>query len=598
MLQKLLLSALMILSGPSAPAHGNDIRITFQVTVPGVLPPLSHVYISSSRNGWSPGSPVWKMVQTSERSFRLDIDVPDGEKLEYHYTLGDPECIETTGEETVQQTRVFVAHSGVVRSDTVTRWTMESVNAGHWLSTDVYHFQYEWLKERWGESAIESMDAGNPVRNLRSVAQLDSVVQSARSEWRAISETRYGGVAPDLLSAFYQGLLSVPQQRALYPLLQDYLVEYYMAPALIREYPELRTSPSKAKVRLLLTPLITLQFALRMKPLSVPDTVLTNELPGLSALAAHRRDQWKKLSAIAEDWSSLIEQYLMDTTLAGEGEQSSLLALKLILAYLKPCWRIQEDLNNQRVADAVKALKVMAADREESVPASEIMMTATAVFRECVKRKMTGEALDIADICAEKGTSPSRPVPVGLSQLKPMYLEADPIRGEQRYNKACARYGKALPASPSMNSALQPPLSGRFLDMTSGDTVDLATLRGKIVVLDFWTTWCGSCVSQIPFLRSYANSVRSNPNIAFISVLCDPTTWNRGKSFVTTFVAAQRINYAVLVDRPDDSLNRRFHISWYPSRLVIGRDGRISLTPQASAHWDKVEECVDALLSR
>jgi thiol-disulfide isomerase/thioredoxin len=475
---------------------------------------------------------------------------------------------------------------------------MRSVNVGHWLPTDVYYFQNQWLRERWGVSALESMDANNPVRNLSSVAQLDSVVKAAQREWRNIAETEYGDVAPDILSSNYQGILSVPQQRAMLPVLQDYLVENYMVPALIREYPGLRSSPSTKNVPMLITPLFTLQFALRMSLWGARDSILSPDVPDLSSLAAHRTEQWRQLYAIVEDWSALIEHYLSDSSLTGEKEQSSLISINLMLAYLRPCWQIQQLLNNHRLSEAVGVLRNLSVGGTEGVPASEIMMTASAVFRECVREKMSTEALDVADIIAAQQSSQFPPNPQGISSLKHFYLDADPVHGEVRYNLACARYKSTKPTSPRRETIARPLLSGRFLDVVTGDTLDLASLRGKIVVMDFWATWCGPCAAQIPILKNYARSIKSIPNVAFISVVCDLTTWNRGKGFISKFVAAQGINYTVLIDPTEDPLNRRFNIQWYPSSLVIGPNGQISLKPQGSEGWSKVPECVMALQSR
>jgi thiol-disulfide isomerase/thioredoxin len=538
------------------------------------------------------------MRQNGPLSYRLDIRIPQGEKLEYHFTLGDPECLEAEEGGHSQPHRFFVAKEGLVRTDPVAEWTMQSVNVGRWLPADVYHFQDQWLRDRWSETPLESMDAANPLRNLRGVAQLDSVVEAAQEEWRNISETKYGGVAPNILSAYYFGLLRAPQENTMAPTLLNDLVENYMAPALIREYPDLKSSPSKNKVRMLATPLITLQFMLQMRSLATADSTLSFDVPELASLANHRREQWRRLSVIAEDWSTLIEDYLSDSSLVGEKDQSGLVGLRLMIDYLKPCWRIQEELIDNNVAEAIASLRNLSVSNAGGIPPHEIKETANLVLRECLRRKMSAEALDVADIIATQQGSQFPSNPGGISYLRQSYLEADPIRGEARYNLALSRYRSSKPISPPQEIPSRPLLSGRFLDVVTGDTLDLASLRGKIVVMEFWGTWCGPCVSQIPAVRNYAKSIGSTPDVAFISVVCDLNTINRGNAFISKFVAAQGINYTVLIDPIQDPLNRRFNIQWYPSSLVIGRDGQISLKPQGSAGWNKVQEHVLTLQSR
>jgi len=538
------------------------------------------------------------MHQTGWHSFQLDIRLPEREKIEYYYTLGDPECLEAELGGNSQPNRVFLAEKGLLRMDTVARWTMESVNEGHWLPTDVYHFQDQWLRDRWGATPLESMDAVNPLRNLRSVVQLDSVIGAAQKEWRSIAETKYGGVAPNILSAFYLGVLKAPQERTIAPTLWGDLVENYMVPTLIQEYPELRSSPSKQKVKLLTTPLITLQFMLQMRSWVGADSSLSLDVPDLQQLAAHRREQWKRLSAIAADWSALIEAYLSDSSLVGERDQADLISLELMIAYLKPCWRIQEALVNNNVTEAVESLRDLSVNSSSDIPPDEIKETAKLVLRECLRRKMSTEALDVADIIAAQQSSQFPPNSGGISFLRQSYLDADPVHGEARYNLAKSRYSTAKPAAFPEETSSRPLLSGRFLNIVTGDTLDLASLRGKIVVMEFWATWCGSCVAQMPTIKNYARSVESNQSVAFLSVVCDLNTINRGKTFISKFIAAQSIKYTVLLDPTQDPLNRRFNIQWYPSTLVIGRDGQISLKPQGSEGWNKVQEHVLSLQSR
>jgi thiol-disulfide isomerase/thioredoxin len=281
-----------------------------------------------------------------------------------------------------------------------------------------------------------------------------------------------------------------------------------------------------------------------------------------------------------------------------ESNQSSLIDLRLTLIYLKPCWKIQDHLVNHRLIEAFNELKKIAVKGKGRVPSSEFRSIAYSVFQELARKRMSAEALEVADMLAAHQIRQFPPDPRGIAPLKPLYLDADSVHGEERYNLAIARYNSSQPVSSPSKTVARPLLSGRFLDLVSGDSLDLATLRGKIVVMEFWATWCGSCVSQIPFLKSYAKSLKSSQNAAFISVVCDLTTWDRGEAFISQVVAAQGISYVVLVDPTEDPLSRRFGIAWYPSTLVIGRDGQITLKPQDAGDWRKVEQCVATMQSR
>ena len=579
-------------------AYGNEVTVSFQVIVPGTLSPLSNVYISSSLNGWSPSSPVWKMSQTGQRSFRLDISLAEGQEVEYLYTLGDRQCVETEMGGKPLRNRVIVIKKGLIQIDTVAQWKMQSVNVGRWLPTDVYYFQRKWLIDKLGLTPPASVYVENPVRRLTSVSQLDSLLKAVQTEWRTIAERDYGGVAPELLSALFSNVLVLIEDEALAPVSRDYVLEYYMLPALLREYVDLRSSTAKWKAGLLMYPLITLHHALQFCPLALNDSIPSREIPDLASVPARRMEQWKQMSAIFYELPTLVEQYLSDPSLVDESNQSSLIDLRLTLIYLKPCWQIQDHLVNHRLIEAFNELKKIAVKGKESVPSSEFRSIAYSVFQELARKRMSAEALEVADMLAAHQIRQFPPDPRGIAPLKPLYLDADSVYGEERYNLAIARHSSTQPVSHPSKTVARPLLSGRFLDLVSGDTLDLAALRGKIVVMEFWATWCGSCVSQIPFLKNYAKSLKSNQNTAFISVVCDLTTWDRGEGFISQVVATQGINYVVLVDPTEDPLSRRFSIQWYPSTVVIGRDGQIALKPQDAGDWRKVEQCVATIQSQ
>jgi thiol-disulfide isomerase/thioredoxin len=211
---------------------------------------------------------------------------------------------------------------------------------------------------------------------------------------------------------------------------------------------------------------------------------------------------------------------------------------------------------------------------------------------------MPAKALDAADMLASRLADQYPRPSTGLESLKSLYLNADTVRGEARFRHAVQLYDSTLAASSPISHDSPGLLSGKFLDIASGDTIDLGSYHGKVVVMEFWTTWCGGCIVDIPFLKSYAKSLESEENAEFISVVCDITTWNQSEQYISNFVEAQGITYVVLVDQKNDPLWRRFNIPWFPARLIIDRDGGIALTPEDAGDWSKVKERIAMLGSR
>lgn len=105
---------------------------------------------------------------------------------------------------------------------------------------------------------------------------------------------------------------------------------------------------------------------------------------------------------------------------------------------------------------------------------------------------------------------------------------------------------------------------------SKGATVKLSKYKGKVVLLDFWATYCGVCRKEIPwyvqFDQEYAGS-----GLAVIGVSMD-TDWNAVKSFV----AEEKMDYPVVIG--SWPLLGRFgvHIHALPVTFLIDRDGRIA----------------------
>src|SRR5438128_1354639 len=103
------------------------------------------------------------------------------------------------------------------------------------------------------------------------------------------------------------------------------------------------------------------------------------------------------------------------------------------------------------------------------------------------------------------------------------------------------------------------------LTSLDGTTVKSSTLKGSVVVLNFWATWCQPCMGEIPELKQLA--AESNAKVIGIALDQD------GLKTIKPFVASNHINYTVLVG--DEEVFQRFNGLGIPYTLVLDPTQRI-----------------------
>jgi len=126
----------------------------------------------------------------------------------------------------------------------------------------------------------------------------------------------------------------------------------------------------------------------------------------------------------------------------------------------------------------------------------------------------------------------------------------------------------------------------------AGGKVSLAALKGKVIVLDFWATWCGPCLKEIP---EYAEFWRKNQakGVEVIGVVFD----SGEPQEIQDFVRENRIPYRQLLG--DDRLQEAFQANQgFPTTFVIDGQGIIRTTILGSTphKFERLQQTVDAAL--
>ena len=99
--------------------------------------------------------------------------------------------------------------------------------------------------------------------------------------------------------------------------------------------------------------------------------------------------------------------------------------------------------------------------------------------------------------------------------------------------------------------------------------IDLNEFRGKVVMLDFWASWCVPCRRSFPWMNSMHQKYAER-GLVIVAVNVDKKTAEAEK-FLEAYPAEFRIAYD-----PDASLAREYGVETMPSTFIIGRDGQVA----------------------
>jgi peroxiredoxin len=168
-------------------------------------------------------------------------------------------------------------------------------------------------------------------------------------------------------------------------------------------------------------------------------------------------------------------------------------------------------------------------------------------------------------------------VAMGVAACISLMALPAPRQLARRCLEQCTALWQSVSISGSVRAANVVPEKDRkmaadfALDGGSGKPVRLADFRGRVVLLNFWATWCHGCGVEIPWFVEFENTYRSK-GFAVVGVSMDDDGWTS----VKPYVAQKKMNYAVVIGSED--VAKRYALGAMPMTLLVDTRGRIAAT--------------------
>jgi peroxiredoxin len=156
--------------------------------------------------------------------------------------------------------------------------------------------------------------------------------------------------------------------------------------------------------------------------------------------------------------------------------------------------------------------------------------------------------------------------------------------GDQNWAKRCStNAADVVECAPDQRPAAR-DVTGELLD---GGRYDLGNDRGKVVVVNFWGSWCGPCRAEADDLQKTYEATRSR-NVAFIGV-----NWRDDRDSARAFERG-RVTYPSIFD-PDGKVAVTFDVTQVntPSTLILDRQGRIAMLLRKPTVVSQLEPLVE-----
>jgi cytochrome c biogenesis protein CcmG/thiol:disulfide interchange protein DsbE len=128
----------------------------------------------------------------------------------------------------------------------------------------------------------------------------------------------------------------------------------------------------------------------------------------------------------------------------------------------------------------------------------------------------------------------------------------------------------------------------------AGKEVSLSDYKDKVVLLNFWATWCGPCEVEIPWFKEFEQTYKDK-GFAVLGVSEDEGGWPT----VRAYIEARKMNYRVLLDTDSEKMPSPYkEIAGLPTTYLIDRQGRVAITHTGLVSKSTYESGIQQLLQQ
>ena len=176
--------------------------------------------------------------------------------------------------------------------------------------------------------------------------------------------------------------------------------------------------------------------------------------------------------------------------------------------------------------------------------------------------------------------------------------DLEPLRKLAKFKSLIPKYVKQIKARFRKQAetalAKNKPFPFNFtLDDLKGKPVALKQFRGKVVIVDFWGTWCPPCRKEIPHFIAL-NKKYKKKGLAIVGINYERGAKSTWKGKIESFIAKNGVNYPCLMG--DRATSAQVKLRGYPTTLFIDRKGVVRLKLVGYQAMPKLESIVEALL--